>query len=685
MSVIKREISGDVAVLRVDSPPVNALGQDVRQGLLDGIRWANAEAAVRAIVITGGNAVFIAGADLREQGTPPPILPDVIFGIEASAKPVVAAIEGQALGGGVEVALASHYRLAAPNAQFGTPEIKLGIVPGAGATQYLPRLIDVKMAIEMILTGNIIDAKKALAAGLIDEIVDGDVVAAAIAKARAAVGEDLEPRRLSRRPAPDAGAVAAAIAAVEPIALKQRPLGSAPAKALKLLGRTLTKSFTEGFAEDRQAFLDMKESNEGRALRHMFLAERTAKKLEGPAADAKPRKITKVGIIGAGTMGTGIAITFADAGYPVVLIEMSDEALNKGLDRVKQNYEGGVKQGRVTREVADQRIARVTGAVDYSALADVDLIIEAAFETMAVKNDIFKKLDAIAKPGAILATNTSYLDIDAIAAVTSRPQDVVGMHYFSPANIMKLLEVVDADKTAPDVLATAMNIASRTGKIPVVAGVCHGFIGNRILRAYYREAGLLLLEGASPSQIDKALKGFGMAMGPFAVADLSGIDIGYKARQEMAPGTFEPKAFAVHAALVEAGHLGQKTGSGFYKYEKDAKEPAPNPVADEMIAKVRADNGITPREITADEVVSRTIFAMVAEGAHILEEGIAQRASDIDVAYVNGYGFPRYRGGPMFHAELTGWPKVIDFITAQSKGQFAKWWTPAPWLLNKTG
>lgn len=688
MSVIKREIhhfeGGDVAVVRVDSPPVNALGQDVRQGLLDAIRWANAEASVKAIVITGGDKVFIAGADLREKGTPRPILPDVIFGIEESAKPVVAAIEGQTLGGGVEVALASHYRLAAPNAQFGTPEIKLGIVPGAGATQYLPRLIDVTAAIEMILTGNVIDAKKALGLGLIDRIVEGDVLTAAIEQARAAVGEDLDKRRLSRRPTPDAAQVAAAIAAVEPAAKKQRALGSAPAKALVLLGRTLTKSFKDGFAEDRQAFLDMKESPEGRALRHMFLAERTVKKLEGPAADAKPRKIAKVGIIGAGTMGTGIAITYADAGIPVTLIEMSAEAIAKGLDRIKQNYEGSVKAGRLTRAAADERIARIAGSTDYAALADADLIVEAAFESMAVKEDIFKKLDAVAKPGAILATNTSYLDINAIAAVTKRPQDVVGLHYFSPANIMKLLEVVNAAKTAPDVLATAMNIASKTGKIPVVAGVCHGFIGNRILRAYNREAGLLLLEGATASQVDKALKGFGMAMGPFAVADLAGIDIGYKARLEMAPGTFEPKAFIVHAALVEAGHLGQKTGSGFYKYDKDAKEPVPNPLVDELVAKARAANGVTPREITADEIVSRCIFAMVAEGAHIIEEGIAQRASDIDVTYVNGYGFPRYRGGPMFHAELTGWPKVIDFVKQQAAGPFGKWWTPAAWLLKQS-
>ncbi|MHB1204969.1 MAG: 3-hydroxyacyl-CoA dehydrogenase NAD-binding domain-containing protein [Rhodospirillaceae bacterium] len=682
MTAVQREISGDVAVLRVANPPVNALSQDVRQGLIDGIHWANGEAAIKAIVIIG-NGGFIAGADLREQGTPPPILPDVISTIESSVKPVVAAIEGQALGGGVEIALASHYRLADAKAQFGTPEIKLGIVPGSGATQKLPRLIDPQLAFEMITTGKIIDAKTALKSGLIDRIVDTDVLAAAIARARAVVGEDLDARRLSRWPAPDGAAVAAALAAVEPAAKKQRPLGAAPAKALALLASSLAKPFAEGLAEERAAFLSMKESPEGRALRHMFLAERAAKKLEGPAADAKPRKIAKVGIIGAGTMGTGIAITFADAGYPVTLIEMSEEALNRGLDRVKQNYEGSVKQGRLTREGADERIARVTGSVDYTALADADLIIEAAFESMAVKHDIFKALDKVAKAGAILATNTSYLDIDAIAAVTSRPADVVGLHYFSPANIMKLLEVVDAKATAPDVLATAMSVASRTGKIPVVAGVCHGFIGNRMLRAYNREAGLLLLEGATPAQVDKALRGFGMAMGPFAVADLSGIDIGYKARKEMPEGSFEPKAFAVHTALVEAGHLGQKTGSGFYKYEKDAKDPAPNPLVDELLAKARTAAGVTPRDVTADEIVSRTIFALVAEGAHILEEGIAQRASDIDVAYVNGYGFPRYRGGPMFHAELTGWPKVIDFIRAQGQGPFAKWWTPSKWLLKQ--
>ncbi len=682
-SVVTYVISDDVAVVRVSNPPVNALSLDVRQGLIDAVRRANADVAVTAIVITGSSNTFIAGADLREQGTPSPILPDVISEIESSVKPVVAAIEGQALGGGLEIALACHYRLAVPNAQFGTPEIKLGIVPGAGATQRLPRLIDVKLAVEMIAIGNAIDAKVAQTSGLIDRIVDGDVVAAAMDQARAATGEDLDRRRLSRWPAPDAAAATAAIAAVEPIAKKQRALGVAPSKALALLSRTLTKLFAEGFAEDRQAFLEMKASPEGQALRHVFLAERATKKLDGPAADAKPRDITRVGIIGAGTMGAGIAMTFADAGIPVTLMEISEENLNRGLARIRQSYDGSVKAGRATRAAADERIARIVGAVDYVAIADADLIIEAAFESMAIKKDIFRKLDAVAKLGAVLATNTSYLDIDAIAAITSRPRDVVGMHYFSPANVMKLLEVVNAAKTAPEVLVTAMNIAGKTGKIPVVAKVCHGFIGNRMLRAYNREAGLLLLEGATLAQVDKALKDFGMAMGPFAVADLSGIDVGHKARNEMATGTFEPKAFAVHAALVEANHLGQKTGSGFYVYAKDAKESAPNPLVSELVASARAVYRVTPREIVTDEIVSRCIFALVAEGAHILEEGIAQRASDIDVVYINGYGFPRYRGGPMFHAGLVGWPKVIAFIEAQAEGPFAKWWTLAPWLLKQ--
>ncbi|MEQ9449293.1 MAG: 3-hydroxyacyl-CoA dehydrogenase family protein, partial [Rhodospirillaceae bacterium] len=435
--------------------------------------------------------------------------------------------------------------------------------------------------------------------------------------------------------------------------------------------------FAEGKKRERDTFLRLSTSDQAKALRHIFFAERDAGKMPD---DAKPRAIEKVGIIGAGTMGTGIAMTFADAGVPATLIDVSDEALQRGIDRVRKAYESQLKRKRISEKDLAARVSLIETNTEYKALSDVDLIIEAAFESMDVKRAVFQELDAVAKPGAILATNTSYLDIDEIAATTSRPADVVGMHYFSPANIMKLLEVVRGKQTAPDVLATALKIAKKTGKISVIAGVCHGFIGNRMLRAYNREAGMLLLEGASPDQVDGALRAFGMAMGPFAVADLAGIDIGYKARKEMEPGTFEPMAFIVHDKLVEAGHLGQKSGAGFYRYDPETREKSEHAVVNELLETARADAAVKPRVVEDKEIVARTMLALISEGCWILDEGIAERASDIDVVYVHGYGFPRWRGGPMHYAMTIGWASVLEQIREFEKGPFGRWWKPAPCL-----
>ncbi|MCC6912613.1 MAG: enoyl-CoA hydratase/isomerase family protein [Rhodospirillaceae bacterium] len=672
---VTRETKDNALILWIDNPPVNALSQDVRAAILAGVTEAQNDASVKGIVIACKGRTFIAGADVKEFGAPPtePFLPDVTAAIENSKKTVVAAIHGQALGGGLEIALACHYRIAAKGAKLGLPEVTLGLVPGAGGTQRLPRLIESTAAAEMIASGKPIDANKAKANGLVDSVAE-DYVAEAIAFATTKSAEN---RRLSERAFQlDAAKFDALAAATR----KQAKGAAAPGAAIDLIRRTAGKSFAEGMKEERALFLHLRASEEAKALRHIFFAERGSNKLPDDISDAKPIEVKTVGIIGAGTMGTGIAMTYLDAGMNVRMLEMAEDAVARGLARIQSSYRDSLAKGRITEAQRDQRLAALTGGTDYAALSDCDLIIEAVFESMDVKKAVFAKLDGVAKPGAILATNTSYLDIDEIAASISRPEAVVGLHYFSPANIMKLLEIVRAKKTSPQALATALSVAKATNKIPVVAGVCPGFIGNRMLRAYVREAGLLLLEGAAPEQVDKALTAFGMAMGPFAVADLSGIDIGYKARKEAAPGSFEPMATIVHDSLVEAGHLGQKSGSGFYTYKDGVK--APNPVALTFIEQVRSETGRTPRAVSDAEIVERTMFALVNEGYWIVEEGIARHIDDIDVAYVNGYGFPRHRGGPMCYARGVGLSKVVKVIEGFGQGAFGKWWRIAPALRN---
>jgi 3-hydroxyacyl-CoA dehydrogenase len=665
---VHSQTQGSIRVLTVENPPVNPLSQVERQGLQDGIAAALEDDAIRAIVIAGANQKFIAGADIKEFGkTPlPPHLPDVIDAIEASPKPVIAAIGGPCLGGGLEVALGCHYRVAQSDAKLGLPEVTLGIVPGAGGTQRLPRLIGAVAAATMITGGKPVSAAAALQSGLVDDVVPTDVLAAAVAFA----GEALPPKRLSQAPMPSAEG----LDDLAPGITKKARGSQAPLEALELVKAACTLEFEDGLAKERETFLALRASDQAKALRHIFFAEGAAKKPPAALNGVSARAVERVGVIGAGTMGTGIAINLADGGLPVTLLEINGDALERGLGRVAKTYEGNVKKGRMTEAKAEATRHLITGTTDYADLGDCDLIIEAAFEAMAVKKDIFSALDKVAKPGAILATNTSYLDIADIAAATSRPHDVIGMHYFSPANIMKLLEIVWPQGASGDAIVTALDVAKRTRKQPVIAGVCHGFIGNRMLRGYQRESGLLLLEGASPQQVDAAITGFGFAMGPFSVSDLAGIDIGYKSRQDMDPSSYEPHAVVVADGLAKAGHLGQKSGSGFYVYDPDTRAKTPNPVALDLLDQARAELGFKPRDISADEIVERCMLGLFSEGAQLLSEGIAQRAGDIDVVYVNGYGFPRHRGGPMFWGQLLGLEEIDSKIKAYAQGPYAKWW-----------
>lgn len=665
-----------IRVLTVDNPPVNPLSQLERQGLLDGIAAAAADDAISAVVIAGAGEKFIAGADIKEFGkTPqPPHLPDVINAIEASEKPVVAAIGGPCLGGGLEVALGCHYRVAQGDALLGLPEVTLGLVPGAGGTQRLPRLLGAVPAAQMITSGKPVSAKTAQEMGLVDHLVQTDVLEAA----RTYADNHSVIKRISTTPNPSADGLEAL---TKGIAHKARG-AQAPLDALALVTAACTTDFPTGLAQERETFLALRASDQAKALRHIFFAEGTAKKPPAALKGVAPRPVERVGVIGAGTMGTGIAINLADGGVPVTLLEINGDALQRGIDRVARNYAGNVKKGRMTEFAANAARDLVSGTTDYDDLGRCDVIIEAAFESMAVKKDIFGALDKVAKPGAVLATNTSYLDIGEIAAATSRPHDVIGMHYFSPANIMKLLEIIWPDGASGDAIVTALALAKRTRKQPVLAGVCHGFIGNRMLRGYQRESGLLLLEGATPEDVDTAITDFGFAMGPFSVSDLAGIDIGYKSRQDMDPSSYEPHAVVVADGLAKAGHLGQKTGSGFYVYDPDTRAKTPNHAALQLLEQARKELGFTPRAVTAEEIVERCMLGLFSEGAQLLSEGIAQRSSDIDVVYVNGYGFPRHRGGPMYWGQILGLDTVDEKIKDFANSPYGKWW-PRPDIIAR--
>ena len=679
MAVLSSENRSGVLILWIDNPPVNALSQAVRSALLNAISKECDEGNNTAIIIACRGRTFIAGADIREFGKPPaePYLPDVIAAIESASKPVIAAIHGHALGGGLEVALGCHYRIAAAGSQLGLPETNLGIVPGAGGTQRLPRLIGAVDAAEMICGGKPVSAEKALELGLVDKLTDDDVVSTAISYSLNVTKETLGYRRLSERKVSVDDILFSNFDKIEKKIQKQAKGATAPLEAFSLIRKTIDMPFTEGKNLERETFLKLAGTTEAKALRHIFFAERGVGRAP---SNSNPRKLNKIGVVGAGTMGVGIAMTFADAGYPVSLTDISEEALGRGKFRLRSLYESQVKRGRISERDRESRTQLIQFSVGYDVLADADLIIEAAFEATDVKCSVFKKLDGVAKRGAVLATNTSYLDINVIAEATSRPQDVLGLHYFSAANVMKLVEVVRGQATSPDTLSTALTAAKVTGKIAVIAGVCHGFIGNRMLRAYVRESGLMMLEGALPSEVDRALTDFGMSMGPFSVADLAGLDIGYKARQEMQAGSFEPMATAVHDRLVEKGHLGQKSGAGFYRYNDKTRAKSPHPIVEDLIAMVRKEAGVKTRLISSEEIVSRTMLALINEGCWILEEKISERMSDIDVVYVHGYGFPRWRGGPMCYGESIGWAKVLKQIQQHVNGPYGRWWNPSQYI-----
>jgi 3-hydroxyacyl-CoA dehydrogenase len=681
-SSVRYELVDGIGVITVDNPPVNALSHAVRQGIHDALAAAQQDTSIAVLIVCEGRT-FIAGADITEFGKPPkePHLPDLCNSIEASSKLVVAAVHGTALGGGLEVALACHYRCAVQGARVGFPEVKLGLLPGAGGTQRLPRLIGAGAALDLMTSGNPVDAAQAANLGLIDHIVDGDLGDAALAWCGELAAKDVQRRRTSElavESVPD-GMLDAYRAT-----LARRARGQiAPQKIVDCVEASLTLPFTEGLRIERENFIECLQSPQSAALRHMFFAEREAARVQGLSKDMPLRDVNRVGVIGAGTMGSGIAMNFANAGMQVALLEVSDEALGKGLGIIDRNYQGGVKRGKMSEEQALEYRGRITGTTDYESLSDADLVIEAVFENLELKQEVFGKLDAVCRQGAILATNTSYQNVDRIAAATKRPQDVIGLHFFSPAHIMKLLEVVRAEKTADDVLATCMALAKKIRKTPVVSGVCYGFIGNRMLGHYAREAQLCVIEGATPEQVDAVMEEWGMAMGPLAVFDLAGLDVGYKARQGLPEAERgDPRAFRVADALVEMNRLGQKTGAGFYRYDPDTRKRSSDPVVLTLIEREAAELGVTRGDIDADEIVDRLLFALVNEGMNILDEGIAQRPGDIDVVYVYGYGFPAWRGGPMHYADSVGLAHVLERVREFEQRFGSENWTPAP-LLEK--
>lgn len=683
-SVVQTRLDGEVLVVSIHNPPVNALGQAVRAGLLAAVEQAAADAAVKALLIVGEGKAFIAGADIREFGKPamPPSLPEVCNAIEASPKLVVAAIHGPALGGGLEVALSAHYRLALPKALLGLPEVNLGLLPGAGGTQRAPRVMGVKAATELMLSGKHLSAKAAAAAGLVDQLVDGDdVTAAGLAYTRGLLAAGAPVRRTRDIEITDkVGALAELEALAIDTAKKARGLFS-PLKIIECAKAAVNLPFEQGLAHERALFVQCLESPQRQGLIHAFFAERETAKIPEAKA-AAPRAFAKLAIIGGGTMGAGITVAALDAGYPVIMVERDAESIARGQANVEKVYNGLIAKGRLTEEGKAAIMARYTPSTSYDDLKDVDLVIEAVFEDLEVKKAVFKELDRVCKPGAVLATNTSYLDIDAIAAATARPQDVIGLHFFSPANIMKLLEIVVPAKVSADVVATAFELAKKLKKVPVRAGVCDGFIGNRILAVYKQAADYLMEDGASPYEIDAAVRGFGYPMGPFQVTDLAGGDIGWATRKRRA-ATRDPKARYVEVAdrICENGWFGQKTGRGFYLYPQGARVGQPDPEVLAIVDAERAKKGVTPRQFTPEEIMRRYMAAMVNEGAKVVEEGIALRPLDVDVTFISGYGFPRWRGGPMKWADMQGLDKILaDIQTFEQEDPL--FWKPAA-LLKK--
>jgi 3-hydroxyacyl-CoA dehydrogenase len=673
-----------IAVITLNNPPVNGLGNALRAGIAEGLEKADSDPDVKAVVLIGSAKAFSGGADIREFNKPvtKPNLPEVNDLQDSMQKPLVAAIGGFALGGGLELALACHYRIALEKSLLGLPEVKLGILPGSGGTQRLPRIIPVHEAARMMILGDPIPAPKAKELGLVDEIVSGDLLEAGIAYAQKLVAAGKGPRRIRDLPPKIEGDQKALLEAVPEQAARSAGGNPAPAEIAKCIHAAVTLPFDEGRKVERERFEYLVNTVESKALRHMFFAERQTAKIPDVPESTPTREIKKAAVVGAGTMGGGIAMSFANAGIPVVITDVSQEALDRGMKRIRDNYEATVKRGRLKREDMEKRFALIQPSTDLNAARPADIVIEAVFERMDVKQDMFKKLDAVMKPGAILATNTSTLDVNKIAEVTKRPQDVIGTHFFSPANVMRLLEVVRGAKTAKDVLATTMKLGKKLKKVPIVSGVCDGFIGNRMLERYTQQAGFLLDEGASPQQVDAALQKWGLAMGPFTMSDMAGNDIGWDVRKrryyekpDMAYSKFADK-------VCELGRYGQKTGKGFYRYEPGNRKPLPDPEVEALLDNYRKENGLQPRKISDEEIVERCIYALANEGARILEEGIAQRASDVDMVYLAGYGFPAHRGGPMFYADTVGLDRVLKAIEGFQKGYLGNQWQPAPLLVK---
>ena len=676
---------GRVAVVTMDNPPVNGLGYDTRSAIVEGLDRANADATCDAIVLTGAGKAFSGGADIREFNTPKasaePALRSVIRALEDSGKPVVAAINGICLGGGLELAMGCHYRVANSAATVALPEVKLGLLPGAGGTQRLPRAIGVEAALNMIVTGASAQASTLRGARLWDEIVDDDVVAAAVTFAGKLVEEKRALTRLRDVKLEYANAEAYFQFARNTVAAAAKHF-PAPRKCVDAVAAAVSMPFEEGLRRERDFFNELLQTPESRALRHAFFAERAAGKIASVPDGTPARAIKRVAIIGAGTMGGGIAMNFLSAGMPVALLESDEVALSKGVARIGESYQASAGKGRLTQDEVGKCMSLLAPTLRYDDVGDADLVIEAVFEDMAIKQAVFRKLDEAAKPGAILATNTSTLDVDVIAAATKRPQDVVGMHFFSPANVMKLLEVVRGAATVPDVLTTVMQLARRIGKTAVVSRVCDGFIGNRMVEQYLRQAMFLVDEGASPAQVDAALGQFGMAMGPFRMSDLAGNDVGWRIRQRRYVEKPALRYSRIADRLCEQGRFGQKTGAGWYRYAPGRRDALPDPAVDAIVDAYRKEIGLTPRKIAANEIVDRCVLALVNEGARILEDGIAQRASDIDVVYLTGYGFPTWRGGPMLYADMTGLYNVARRMQqlAALPGADRAFWTPAPLL-----
>jgi 3-hydroxyacyl-CoA dehydrogenase len=678
----KYEVRGATAVITMTNPPVNGLGHSTRGGILDGLKKALDDGAVKAVVITGAGKAFSGGADIREFNTPKmsaePNLPSVIAAIEASDKPVVAAVHSVAMGGGLELALGCHYRLASPGAQIALPEVKLGLLPGAGGTQRLPRVVGVETALNMIVTGNPTPSEKLAGTKLFDRMIEGDLMVGAVAFAEEIAEKRPLPRvRDIRIDLPNQEVFFKVVRDNVGAKAKHFP---APLKCVDCVEAAVTRSFDEGIKVEQDSFAALVQTTESKALRHYFFGERAAAKIPDVPDDMPKRPITSAAVVGAGTMGGGIAMNFANAGIPVVVLEVNQEMLDKGLATVRKNYESTLKKGRLTQEKFDQVTVAIRGTLSYDEIKDADIVIEAVFEEMGVKEKVFRKLDEVMKPGAILASNTSTLDVNKIAGFTRRPQDVIGTHFFSPANVMRLLEIVRGEKTAKDVLATVMTLAKKIKKIGVISGVCDGFIGNRMIEQYGRQAGFLLEEGALPEQVDRVMEAFGFAMGPFRMSDLAGNDVGWYVRKRRRAENPSVVYSRTADLLCEMGRFGQKTGAGWYDYKPDDRKAYPSESVNAMIVNHSKDVGVERRTISDQEIIERLVYALVNEAAYILEEGIAQRASDIDIIYITGYGFPLHRGGPMFYADTVGLSNVVAAMEKYAGGRHGEFWKPAPLL-----